>query len=60
MRDLMQRPQFVSATDRIHRVLPVLRASRTLINIVINPEGTPLGIITIEDILEETVGEVEG
>jgi CBS domain containing-hemolysin-like protein len=60
VRDLMQKPQFVSATDRIHHVLPVLRASRTPISIVINPQGKPLGIITIEDIVEEIVGDVEG
>jgi putative hemolysin len=57
---LMQKPQFVSATDRIHHVLPVLRASRTPISIVIGPGGKPLGIVTIEDIVEEIVGEVEG
>lgn len=60
VRDLMQKPQFVSATDRINRVLPVLRASRVPISIVINPEGKHLGIVTIEDIVEEIVGEVEG
>ena len=60
VRDLMQKPQFVSATDRINRVLPVLRASRIPISIVINPEGRPLGIVTIEDIVEEIVGDVEG
>jgi CBS domain containing-hemolysin-like protein len=60
VRDVMQKPQFVLSTDRIHRVLPVLRASRTPISIVLNPQGKPLGIITIEDIVEEIVGEVEG
>jgi putative hemolysin len=57
---LMQKPQFVSATDRINHILPVLRASRTPISIVISPEGKPLGIVTIEDIVEEIVGDVEG
>ena len=60
VRDLMQKPQFVSSTDRINRVLPVLRASRVPISIVINPQGKHLGIVTIEDIVEEIVGDVEG
>jgi CBS domain containing-hemolysin-like protein len=59
-RDLMQKPQFVLATDRVNRVLPVLRASRNPISIVLNPAGRALGIITIEDIVEEIVGDVEG
>jgi CBS domain containing-hemolysin-like protein len=59
-RDLMQNLQFVRATDRIDRVLPVLRASRNPISVVINPEGRHLGIVTIEDIVEEIVGDVEG
>jgi magnesium and cobalt exporter, CNNM family len=59
-RDLMQPLQFVRATDRIDRVLPVLRASRNPISVVINPEGRHLGIVTIQDIVEEIVGEVEG
>ncbi len=59
-RDLMQAPQFVRSTDRINRVLPVLRASRNPISVVINPEGRLVGIVTIEDIVEEIVGDVEG
>ncbi len=57
---LMRKPQFVVSTDRINRVLPVLRAGRNPISVVVNPEGKHVGIITIEDILEEIVGEVEG
>jgi CBS domain containing-hemolysin-like protein len=57
---LMQKPQFVLSTERINRVLPVLRAGRHPISIVVNPEGKHVGIITIEDIVEEIVGDVEG
>jgi CBS domain containing-hemolysin-like protein len=56
----MQNAQFVRSTDRIDRVLPVLRASHNPISVVINPEGQHLGIVTIEDIVEEIVGDVEG
>ncbi len=57
---LMQKPQFVASTERINRVLPVLRAGRHPISIVVSPEGKHVGILTIEDIVEEIVGDVEG
>jgi len=57
---LMQKPQFVASTERINRVLPVLRAGRHPISIVVNPAGKHVGILTIEDIVEEIVGDVEG
>jgi len=57
---LMQKPQFVASTERVNRVLPVLRAGRRPISIVVNPEGKHVGILTIEDIVEEIVGDVEG
>jgi magnesium and cobalt exporter, CNNM family len=57
---LMQKPQFVASTERINRVLPVLRAGRHPISIVVSPDGKHVGIVTIEDIVEEIVGDVEG
>jgi CBS domain containing-hemolysin-like protein len=57
---LMQKPQFVASTERINRVLPVLRAGGHPISIVVSPEGKHVGILTIEDIVEEIVGDVEG
>ena len=58
--ELMQPPQCVLSTDRINRVLPVLQASRNPICVVLNPGGRSVGMITIEDIVEEIVGDVEG
>ena len=57
---LMQKPQFVASTERVNRVLPALRAGRHPISIVVSPEGKHVGILTIEDIVEEIVGDVEG
>jgi CBS domain containing-hemolysin-like protein len=57
---LMQKPQFVASTERVNRVLPVLRAGRHPISVVVSPEGKHVGILTIEDIVEEIVGDVEG
>jgi putative hemolysin len=57
---LMQKPQFVLSTERVNRVLPVLRAGRRPISIVVDPDGKHVGLLSIEDIVEEIVGEVEG
>lgn len=56
----IRKPQMIPATERVDRVLPVLRASRIPISVVVNPDGRHVGIITIEDIVEEIVGDVEG
>ncbi len=58
--DLVNEPSVVLSTERINHVLPRMRARRTPLSLVINPEGQHVGIITIEDIVEEIVGEVEG
>lgn len=57
---LMQKPQLVLSTERVNRVLPVLRAGRRPISIVVDPEGKQVGLLSIEDIVEEIVGDVEG
>jgi len=57
---LMRKPQFMMSTERIDRALPALRASRQPISVVVNPEAKHIGIISIEDIVEEIVGDVEG
>ncbi len=58
--DVMQPPQFLLATDRINRVLPILRSNRNPISVVVTPANRHIGIVTIEDIVEEIVGDVEG
>ena len=57
---VMHKPQFVLTTERINRVLPVLLAGRYPITIAMDPEGKHVGLLTIEDIVEEIVGDVEG
>lgn len=58
--ELIHEPLRVLSTERINHVLPRMQHRRIPLSIVINPEGQHVGIITIEDILEEIVGEVEG
>ncbi|HUI05722.1 MAG TPA: hemolysin family protein [Verrucomicrobiae bacterium] len=57
---LMRKPQFIVSTERIDRALPALRASHQPVSVVVNPEAKHIGIISIEDIVEEIVGDVEG
>ncbi|MEA3369093.1 MAG: hemolysin family protein [Candidatus Ratteibacteria bacterium] len=53
------RPVFsVLENTPIDRLLSQLRKERQVMALVINQAGRPLGIVTIEDILEEIVGEI--
>lgn len=49
----------VPSSQPLEVVLDRLQKSRTHMAIVTDPKGKPLGIITMEDILEELVGNIE-
>ena len=51
-------PYFVGAEDPIDEVLTELSNHRRNLAIVKNGEGKIVGILTVEDILEELVGEI--
>jgi CBS domain containing-hemolysin-like protein len=55
----MRNPHFVSETMRISELLPEFQRRRTHIGIVVSEHGGIEGIITLEDILEEIVGEIQ-
>lgn len=50
---------FVSPDLPVSRVLQTLRRAKRAMAVVRGPDGKFLGIITLEDILEEIVGEIE-
>lgn len=56
---LMRQPLFIPESARSDQVLRMLKHSQTHIAIVIDEYGTTAGIVTMEDILEEIVGEIE-
>ncbi|HEX6930400.1 MAG TPA: transporter associated domain-containing protein [Gammaproteobacteria bacterium] len=58
LRDLMQEPYFIPEATPLHRQLPSFRESRQRIGLVVDEYGDILGLITLEDILEEIVGEL--
>lgn len=57
-RDLMRQPLFVPETVHLDEVLREMRARRLHIAIVHDEFGGTAGLITLEDILEEIVGDI--
>lgn len=49
---------FVNATVKINRLLKNLQAQKTHLAVVLDEFGGTMGIITLEDILEELVGDI--
>jgi CBS domain containing-hemolysin-like protein len=50
--------KFVAATTAVSRLLSEFRDNRVHIAIVREARGKTLGVVTIEDLLEEVVGEI--
>ncbi|MCH7302954.1 HlyC/CorC family transporter [Acinetobacter higginsii] len=59
IRALMRQPVFVPESARSDQVLRMLKNTQTHIAIVIDEYGSTSGLVTLEDILEEIVGEIE-
>lgn len=57
-RDLVRPPFFVPASKRIAPTLEELRQQRTLLAIVVADDGDIIGLVTLEDLLEEIVGDI--
>lgn len=55
---LLHPPQFIPATVRLGAALRHMQSSRTHLSIVIDEHGGLEGIVTLEDLLEEIVGEI--
>ncbi len=58
IRTLLIPPFFVKANDKIDDLLTAMREHKFYLAVVSGDEGETLGIITIEDLLEELVGEI--
>ncbi|ADU28555.1 hemolysin family protein [Evansella cellulosilytica] len=58
IRKLLRDPVFVFESMRIHTLLPQLQKNKGHMAIVIDEYGGTEGLITLEDILEEIVGEI--
>ncbi|TNL46243.1 CBS domain-containing protein [Acinetobacter bereziniae] len=56
---LMRQPLFVPESARSDQVLRMLKNTQTHIAVVIDEYGSTAGLVTLEDIIEEIVGEIE-
>ena len=58
IQNIMATPVFVQEYEKINDLLKRLQKNKTHIAVVIDEYGGTLGIVTMEDILEELVGEI--
>jgi putative hemolysin len=56
--DRMRAAKFVPETKRIAELLPEMQAERVHMAIVVDEYGGTAGLVTLEDLLEELVGEI--
>ena len=59
LEELIESAHYVSPYQSIDELLPVLRARDDHMAIVVDEFGSAAGIVTIEDIFEEVVGEID-
>lgn len=58
VRDIVRDVYFVPETKKINELLTEFQKRKTRMAIVVNEYGSVLGLVTMEDVLEEIVGEI--
>ena len=58
LKELITKPLFVPATVSLSNLLTSMQESHTHIGIIVDEYGRMIGIATMEDVLEELVGEI--
>jgi CBS domain containing-hemolysin-like protein len=59
LRDLARKPYFVPESKKVDELLKEFREQRTHIAVVVDEYGGTAGLVTLEDLLEEIVGDIE-
>lgn len=59
LRDIIRKPYFVPETKKINDLMAELKQKRIQIAIVLDEFGGTAGMITLEDIVEELVGDIQ-
>jgi CBS domain containing-hemolysin-like protein len=57
--DLVRPAHYVSQYEGIDKLLPILKARPDHMAVVVDEFGSAIGIITMEDIIEEVVGDID-
>ncbi|MBO5110074.1 MAG: HlyC/CorC family transporter [Clostridia bacterium] len=58
LEDALMPPDFVPETMRLDKILKDMQTSHNHMMVVVNEYGMTLGVVTMEDIIEELVGEI--
>jgi len=59
LQDLLHDACFVSSTTRVNDLLKRFQTEKMQIAIIVDKDKKPLGLVTLEDLIEEIVGEIE-
>ncbi|MDD5465691.1 MAG: hemolysin family protein [Candidatus Omnitrophica bacterium] len=59
LQDLLHEASFVSSTTRVNDLLKRFQAEKRQIAIIVDKDRKTLGLVTLEDLIEEIVGEIE-
>jgi len=59
LQDIIRKPYFIPETKKINALLAELQLKRIQIAIVLDEFGGTAGMVTLEDIVEELVGEIQ-
>ncbi len=58
LRSLLDEPYFIHQSMKIAELLPIMSGKKLNMTVVTDNYGGTLGVVTVEDILEELVGEI--
>lgn len=58
LKDLILDPVYIPKTMKLHEIMDEFRKSRTHMTVVADEYGGIMGIVTMEDVLEQLVGEI--
>ncbi|MDQ2640686.1 MAG: CBS domain-containing protein [Pseudomonadota bacterium] len=59
LREWMRKPLFVPESKRVNVLLKELRAGRNHMAVVIDEYGSVAGLVTMEDVIEQIVGDID-